>query len=106
MPTARLSDLTAERLRQVLSYDPESGVFLWLSLRPATRPENMNNRARMVDNHSGYKGVYWHRAAGRYSAEITIGGRRTYLGLFDTTTDASAAYESAARLHHKEFARI
>lgn len=55
---------------------------------------------------TGVKGVSWHRASGKYTAQIQANGRKTYLGTFDTIAEAAAAYERAAREQHGSFARV
>ncbi|NPT62586.1 AP2 domain-containing protein [Paraburkholderia elongata] len=49
-----------------------------------------------TNNTSGYAGVSWHKAAGKWSAYIHIEGKRKYLGLFQTAEAASAAVTAAA----------
>lgn len=73
------------------------------NLRLATRLQNQGNRPANRSNRLGVKGVRAHQ--GRYMAEITVRGRTTFLGSFDTIEEASAAYARAADNFFGEFAR-
>ena len=42
--------------------------------------------------------MYWHKAAGRWRAEIKHEGRKKHLGYFDVERVAAEAYVAAARL--------
>jgi hypothetical protein len=75
------------------------------NLRLATRQENGVNSRRRSDNGSGFKGVHWHRGAGRWRAQIRAGSRRWHLGYFATAEDAARAYDAAALELHGEFAK-
>ncbi len=46
-------------------------------------------------NTSGYRGVTWNKGAQKWMAEVTIDGKRKYLGLYDTAEAAGAACERA-----------
>lgn len=74
------------------------------NLRICTRVENARNR--LSSNATGFKGVKLdtRRKTPRYEAAIKADGKRYHLGSFSTAEDAHAAYVSAARLHHGEFA--
>jgi hypothetical protein len=74
------------------------------NLRKCTKGQNMANMRTPPRNTSGYKGVYWNKAARRWQAYITINKRHTYLGLFNQLKDAARAYDKAAKKHHGEFA--
>ncbi len=74
------------------------------NLRFATASENSMNRSKTVLNTSGFKGVYKDKS--RWLAKIGIGGKRIYLGTFDTPELAYAAYCAAALKYHKEFANF
>lgn len=76
------------------------------NLRICTRQQNQWNKTMLSTNRSGFKGVYFHRISGRWSARIQMDGRSAYLGLFDTPEDAAAAYNEAACRLHGEFARL
>jgi hypothetical protein len=156
--------LNAEKVRDVLSYDPDTGLFAWKktgnralkigdragylhprgyvyikignhsyaahrlawlivhgqwpqdqldhrngvrsdnrisNLRPCVgSTENNQNTAKYGSNRTGFHGVGWHKASGRWRARINAGGRQYHLGAFDTPEEASAAYLAAkARLH-------
>ena len=74
----------------------------WLNLREASTVQNRRNARVKRTNTHGLKGV---RAnARKYAASITIAGRITHLGNFDTPEEAHAAYVEAARKHFGEFA--
>lgn len=75
------------------------------NLRLATQQQNNCNTRRRIDNKTGFKGVRKHTLCSKYTSDITIFGRKHYLGLFDTPEAAYAAYCAASALHHKEFGR-
>ena len=72
------------------------------SLRQCSRSENARNTRRR--NPSGFKGVFASQSR-RWRAQISLNGRSTHLGMYDTAQEAAAAYDAAARLHFENFAR-
>ena len=72
------------------------------NLRPATPSQNSGNRRSRPDK---LKGAFWDAEHGRYRAIITVAGKRTHLGRFDTEEQAHAAYVKAAVDGFGEFAR-
>jgi len=46
-----------------------------------------------TDNTSGFRGVSFHKGAGRWQAKFSSRGVQIYLGLHDTPEEAAAAYE-------------
>lgn len=76
------------------------------NLRLASRSENARNRGATAANTSGFKGVDYFKPTEKYRAYITVHGKRSYLGYFDTAEEAHAAYAEAARALHGEFARV
>jgi hypothetical protein len=75
-----------------------------VNLREATQSENLCNRGATAGNITGFKGVSWHKRGRKYRARITVRGKQSYLGLFDTPEGAHAAYQSAAYANHGSFA--
>lgn len=76
------------------------------NLREATRSQNCMNKAKRSDNHSGVKGVHWHKATSKWAASITAKSVGTvHLGVFPTKQEAADAYAVAAHELHGEFAR-
>lgn len=75
------------------------------NLRDATQGMNLCNKRIQSNNRCGLKGVSWHRAAGKWIAQIGVRGEHVYLGLFESPEDAHQAYCQAAQKLHGEFAR-
>jgi hypothetical protein len=155
------ADLTAQRLRDLFDYDPETGILsrrikcgkglpgpvgwpvrghlavqvdaynhyvhrlAWLhyygewpkeqidhingdkhdnriaNLRDVPRGHNQQNfRKPNRNNTSGFLGVSWFRKTGRWTASITVDGRRKCIGYYATKEDAYAAYVAAKRRLH------
>ncbi len=76
-----------------------------VNLRAATNSENAYNKKMTRRNTSGHKGVYFHKAAKKWTAMIRSKSGHIYLGLYKTKELAHAAYADAAMKYHGEFAR-
>jgi hypothetical protein len=74
------------------------------NLRTATRSQNLANRIRCVSQ-TGYRGVQPENKSTRFIAQITVNGRRIWLGNFSTAIEAARVYDRAAIEHFGEFAR-
>lgn len=75
------------------------------NLRIVSNADNAKNRRISKANTTGYKGVSYYKARGKYGAYIYSGGKNTFLGLYLTVEEAAAAYDRAAVEHHGKFAR-
>ena len=75
----------------------------WENLRPATDSQNKCNTSVSGRNTSGFKGVSWHKASGKYCPHIRFNGQRYHLGSFDCPEEAHEAYKKAADKYHGEF---
>lgn len=87
--------------KQIDHRDRNKANNAWSNLRSATNAQNHQNRFEaQANNKTGLLGVCFHKAAGRWIAQIKKNGRRIYLGLHDTPEGAHAAYLAAkAELH-------
>lgn len=74
------------------------------NLRIASQSQQKFNQGAYAGNKSGYKGVCFHKATGKWVAQIQLNGKRKHLGLFDTKEEAYAAYCEAAKKNYGEFA--
>lgn len=70
----------------------------WKNLRLASHGENAQNRKTGANNTSGFIGVS--RRRDKWEANIRLGGKRVYIGLFGSKEDAAEAYKNAKRALH------
>lgn len=74
------------------------------NLREATQSEQNANAGRRSDNTTGYRGVSFHKASGKYTARVMRGGKLVYASYHDAPEDAATAYRAASLAHHGKFA--
>ncbi len=73
------------------------------NLRSCTQSQNHMNKLKLSNNTSGYKGVFWHKTAKRWRAQITLNSKAKHLGYFGSPEEAHRAYNQAARKLFKDF---
>ena len=95
---------TGEIPKELDHHDGDKQNNKFTNLRLATRSQNQRNIPRMRNNTSGFKGVCYHRAKGKFQASLKASGRKIHLGLFDTAEAAARAYDMAAVAAAGEFA--
>lgn len=76
------------------------------NLRVASKAQNAANSRLSTKNTSGFRGVYWDRSRCKWHGQITIAGKVTFLGYFQTAIEGAMAYDRAARIVHGAFARL
>lgn len=76
------------------------------NLRLANPQQNQSNQGIRKNNKSGYKGVSFHKASGKWQATISVDGKSKGLGLFLTPEEAHKAYCEAAKKYHGEFHNV
>jgi AP2 domain len=76
-----------------------NGLHNWRSnLRPCTQRQNMMNRCKTHSKTSSvYKGVCWHKQAGKWTASIRMHRKSIHIGLFASQVVAAKAYDAKAR---------
>lgn len=80
------------------------------NLRSADRDINTKNLSAPITNTSGYVGVYWHKGAQKWMAQIAVDRRSIYLGLYSSPKSAHEARLKAENYYgfhanHGEFAQ-
>lgn len=76
------------------------------SLRICSNAQNCRNQRRRSNNTSGYKGVSWHKGAGKWQVHIKFDYQSRYLGLYKTVEEAARAYNVAAAAMFEEYAKL
>lgn len=68
------------------------------NLRVCTQSQNnLNQKEPKYNSKSGHKGVYWHKGAKKWCAEVVVEHKKHYLGLFKNKLDAAEAYNKKAQ---------
>lgn len=76
------------------------------NLRLCSQSQNRMNSIRSRRSRSRFKGVVAHAKTGRWRAVLTVDGRRTWLGWFDSDEEAARVYDAEARRVYGEFAAL
>ena len=76
------------------------------NLRACSQKENLYNHRKYSTNTSGMAGISWHKYARKWNARITVDGKTTSLGYFNSLEAAAEAYNLAAVKVHGDFARL
>lgn len=74
------------------------------NLRVCSQKQNLYNRKVQSNNKLGVKGVRWNKHKNRFEPNITVDGKKIYLGRYKTVEEASEAYKKAAIKHFGEYA--
>ena len=70
------------------------------NLRQANNAQNNQRSKARADSKTGVLGVSWHKKANKYIAQIRHLGKQSYLGLYDSISDAAAARRMAEEQYH------
>ena len=76
------------------------------NLRFATHSENSRNMKKHSDGSSVYKGVSYKKRLSKWTAQMHMNGKQTYLGVFTSEREAAEAYNAAALEHYGAFAKL
>jgi hypothetical protein len=77
------------------------------NLRLATRSQNMaNSFGHPSCRRSSFKGVGWFARISKWTAQITVRGKKVHLGYFTDEREAAAVYNTAAKKYFGQFARL
>lgn len=76
-----------------------------VNLRRCNGSQNNYNTGLTSRNTSGHKGVSFHKASGKWRAQICANYKCRLLGFFNSAEEAAQARNAAANTLHGEFAR-
>ena len=73
----------------------------WKNIREATIAENNQNLTKVrVNNTSGYQGVSFSKAMKKWRSQISVGGKITDIGYYETPKQAHDAYAERRKIDH------
>lgn len=71
-----------------------------VNLREVSVSENNQNTSISKNNSTGYSGISFHKATGKYQARIGVDGKSKYLGIFISIKNAIVAQTEAKLKYH------
>jgi hypothetical protein len=77
--------LEIDRIDNNKGYSPENCRFV------TPRENNLNQRLLIASNKSGYRGVSFHKASGKWAAYVTANDKQFWLGVYVTPEKAAIA---------------
>ena len=109
--------LTIDRLKSLLSYNPNSGVFhhitdkgpqgrIWSIAGTICKDGYIAITSKREGLSSKYKGVTWHKKDKIWRCAIVVNGVRHMLGNFKNEDDAGRRYNEAALQYFGEYAKL
>lgn len=75
------------------------------NLRPCTESQNRCNAGLSSRNKTGVKGIFWTERLRKWRVLIRFDKKQKHIGYFTDKEDAIKAYDEAAKMYYKEFAR-
>lgn len=75
------------------------------NLRESLHSQNMHNSKTPINNTSGYKGIFWHKASGKWEVRIRLNGKLCNFGLHEKIDDAIKVAMKARKELHGTFGR-
>ena len=70
------------------------------NLRWISKSNNCRNKSKKQNTSSKFIGVSFHKANGKYVAQININKQNKYIGLYETEEDAGRAFDNFVKQHN------
>jgi hypothetical protein len=86
--------MTGEKPEQIDHINGDKTDNRWQNLRNVSNRENCKNAAIGTNNTTGALGV-WITRNGTYQADISVDGKKHYLGIYKTLEEAKSARKAA-----------
>lgn len=93
-------ELSAERLRELLDYDPQTGEFAWKPQKAGTLTSDGYIQICVDGKRYRAQRLAVLHMTGKWHAKIDVRGKRVHLGYFDTLEEATAARQDAEERFH------
>ena len=89
-----------QNLREIDHIDQNKTNNSISNLRWVSSSNNLRNRTKFKNSSSKYIGVYFHKANGKYVAQISINNKKKHIGLYETEEEAGKAWDDYVKEHN------